>query len=254
MFRYQFLRSAAIALCAYGVLGLIIAAAMLVVGISTFGQVTSLQRTLESERQSLVQSIRTVSGTLRDTSAATSGFQQSIDNARGAADQASKLANNSAGTFRDLAARAGAVSVLGVQPLAGVAPDFDTSADQLQQLAITLGTTRDALSQNGDDVRRVGGDLGLLQTQLDAVASSLDQPGVLGMDARSLLPFQVAFYGMCLLVVLQSAFSIVAGAALYRLQRALGGEPLFPHIKSVRTATTSGEVERDRVRVSGSAR
>jgi hypothetical protein len=254
MFRYRFLRSAAIALCAYGVLGLLIAAAMLVVGISTFGQVASLQRTLEAERESLVQSIRSVSGTLRDTSAATGGFQQSIDSARGAADQASQLANSSAGTFRDLGARASAVSVLGVQPLAGLAPDFNTSADQLQQLAITLGTTRDALSQNGQDVGRVGSDLSQLQAQLDRVATSLDQPGVLGMDARSLLPFQVAFYGMCLLVILQSAFSIVAGAVLYRLQRALGGEPLFPHIKTVRTATTSDAVEPDRVRVSGSAR
>ena len=60
MFRYRFLRSAAIALGLYGLLGLFIAAAMLVVGISTFGQVTRLQRTLESERVALVGSIRTV--------------------------------------------------------------------------------------------------------------------------------------------------------------------------------------------------
>src|SRR5207302_7716918 len=67
MVRYQFLRSAAIAFVVYGLLGLFIAAAMLVVGISTFGQVLTLQTTLESERVALVQSIRTVSGTLRDT-------------------------------------------------------------------------------------------------------------------------------------------------------------------------------------------
>ena len=85
--------------------------------------------------------------------------------------------------------------------------------------------------------------------QLDAVAASLSQPGVLGMDAQSLLPFQIAFYGMCLLVVLQSAFSIVAGIVLYRLQRALGAEPLFPHAIR-RRATTSDVAERDRVRVS----
>ncbi|MBV8714507.1 MAG: hypothetical protein JOZ65_05515, partial [Chloroflexi bacterium] len=54
MVRNRFLRSAAVALSAYGVLGLVIAAAMLVVGISTFSQVTRLQNTLESERQSLV--------------------------------------------------------------------------------------------------------------------------------------------------------------------------------------------------------
>jgi hypothetical protein len=245
--RYRFLRWAALALGVYGVLGLIIAGAMLIVGISTFSQVTGLQKTLETERQSLVQSIRTVSGTLRDTSSATTDFQQSIDGARSSADQASTLANSSAGTFRDLANRVAAVNVLGIQPLAGIAPEFNTSADQLQQLAIQLGATRDSLAQNGSDVQRVGADLGQLQSQLDAVANSLSQPGVLGLDAQSLLPFQVAFYGMCLLVILQSAFSIVAGVTLFRLQRAMGGEPLFPHL---RRATTSDGVAPDRVRLS----
>ena len=248
MFGYRFLRSAAIALSVYGLLGLVIAAAMLVVGISSFGQVTSLQKTLESERVSLVQSIRTVSGTLHDTAGATTNFQQSIDGARGAADRASLLANTSAGTFRDLGARVGAVSILGIQPLAGLSPQFGDSADQLQQLAISLGGTRDALAQNGSDIQRVGSDLNRLQTQLDAVAASLSAPGVLGLDAQSLLPFQVAFYGMCLLVILQSAFSIIAGIVLYRLQRALGPtEPLFPR---ARTATTIDGTDRDRVRVS----
>jgi len=228
MIRYRLLRSAAVALCTYGVLGLFIGAAMLVVGTTTFGQVTTLQATLENERVALVQSIRTMSGTLHDTAGATADFKRSIDSARGAADQASRLANDSAGTFRDMGTSLGAISILGFQPLAAVTPQFASSADQLQQLAISLGVTRDALGQNGTDIQRVGSDLNLLQAQLDIVAASLSQPGVLGLDTRGMLPFQVAFYGMCLLVILQSAFGIVAGVVLYRLQRALGTEALFP--------------------------
>jgi hypothetical protein len=247
MFRYRFLRSAAIALGAYGVLGFIIAAAMLVVGISTFSQVASLQHTLESERSTLVQSIRTVSGTLHDTAGATSNFQQSIERARSAADQASGLANSSAGTFRSLADEVSGVTLFGLQPLSGLAPQFNASADQLQQLAIQLGGTRDALAQNGNDVQQVGGDLNQLQGQLNSVANSLSQPGVLGLDTEGLLPFQLAFYGMCLLVILQSAFSVVAGVVLYRLSRALGAEPLFPHI---RRATTIDGSDRGRLQVS----
>src|SRR5262249_49098957 len=113
MVRYGFLRWSALALGVYGVLGLIIGAAMLIVGISTFSRITGLQAGLETQRASLVQSIRTVSGTLKDTSGATTNFQQSIDGARGAADKASSLANSSAGTFRDLADRVAAVNVLG---------------------------------------------------------------------------------------------------------------------------------------------
>lgn len=242
MVGHRFLRWAAGALVAYGVLGVVIAAAILVVGVRTFSQVASLQATLETQRTALVQSMRTVSATLQDTAGATAGFQQSLGQARGAADQASILANSSAGTFRDLAAQMASVTVLGFQPLATLGPRFDNSADQLQQLAIQLGATRDALAQNGSDVQRVGGDLGELQTQLDALAGSLAQPGVLGLDTRSLLPLQIAFYGLCLLAVLQSGFAIVAGIVLYRLTRALGAD--------LKTATTSDASERDPVRAS----
>jgi hypothetical protein len=255
MVRYRFLTAAAVALGAYGIFGVVIAAAMLVVGISTFTQVTNLQRTLESERTTLIQSIRGVSTTLHDTAGATTNFQQSIDRARAAADQGSMLASSSATTFRGLGTGVSTVSFFGLQPLAGLGPQFNASADQLQQLATQLGATRDALSQNGTDVQHVGTDLTQLQTQLDSLATSLNQPGVLGLDAQSLVPFEVAFYGMCLLVLLQSAFSIVAGIVLYRLSRALGGQPLFPHITQirsmeVRTATTIDVAERDRLQLS----
>jgi hypothetical protein len=230
MFRLGFLRTAAIALEVYGVLGLFITVAMLVVGYGTFSQVSALQGSLETERASLIQSIRTVSTTLADTAASTSNFQRSIDGARASADSASRLANQSAGTFRELG-RSLNLTIFGLQPLAGLAPQFDQSADQMQQLAISLGTTRDSLAQNGTDVLRVGGDLQQLQRQLDAVAAALGQPGLLGAS-QQLLPFEIAFYGMCLLVFLQSLFAVVAGAALFRLQRALGSQPLFPHLQA----------------------
>jgi hypothetical protein len=228
MFGYRFLRSAAIALEAYGVLGIFISVAMLVVGHSTFDNVASLQRTLESERMALVNAIQTASATLRDTAGASTEFEGSVGNARNASDQASTLANNSAGTFRDLGSAMRSVSLFGIQPLAGLGPQFDRSADELQQLAISLGATREALGQNAADVRRVGTDLTRLQSQLEEVAATLAQPGVLSLGAQSLLPFQMAFYGMCLMVIVQSAFSIVAGLALHRLARALGTGTLFP--------------------------
>jgi hypothetical protein len=250
MFGTRFLRSAALAFGVYGLLGLLIAVAMLVVGTTTFGQVATLSTTLERERAALVQSIRTASGTLRDTASATNDFQQSINTARGAADQASALANDSAGTFRDMGTSLKSLSFFGIMPLAGLGPQFDRSADQLQQLAISMGSTRDALGQNGSDIQRVGADLTLLQTQLDTVAVSLSQPGVLGLDTRGMLPFQVAFYGMCLLVILQSALSIVAGVALSQLATALGDSLLFPHAVG-RRALPAGPGDRSEADTSG---
>lgn len=230
MFRTRFLAIAAIALGIYGILGMLIGVAMLVVGITTFSSIDTLSKTLEGERASLVRSIRTASGTLGDAGAATTNFQRSVQSARDAADQASGLANDSAGTFRDMSGQMRAVNLFGIQPLASLSPQFDHSADQLQGLAIALGTTRETLGQNQSDIGKIGGQLGALRTQLEDVATSLDKPGVLGLDARGMLPFQVAVYGMCLLVILQSGLSIVAGLTLSRLARALGDEPLFPHV------------------------
>src|SRR5204863_7261339 len=130
-------------------------------------------------------------------------------------------------------------------------------ADRLPQLAISLGSTADALAQNTTSMQNVTPDLQQLQGQFNAVASSLDQPGVLGLDPQTLLPFQIAVFGICLLVILQSAFSIVAGIALFRLQRALGTQYLFPFLArpplpppspALRTATTNGATETDDVR------
>jgi hypothetical protein len=248
MFRLGFLRTAAIALEIYGVLGLFITAALVVVGYSTFSQVSSLQGGLERERAALVQSIRTVSMTLADTAASTTNFQTSIDGARASADSASSLANQTAGTFRQLGHGLN-ISVFGLTPFAGLAPQFDQSANQMQQLAISLGATRDSLGQNGADVRRVGNDLLLLRRQLDSVAGALEQPGLLGAS-QQLLPFEIAFYGMCLLVFLQSLFSVVAGAALFRLQRALGSQPLFPHLQRRPALAAPPELEREPIAVS----
>src|ERR1700730_8869419 len=98
----RFLPAAAVALWLYGLLGILVAAALLMVGLSTFEQLMSLQKAVETQRTALVQSVRGMSSTLRDTAAATSDFQRSIDTARGSADQASQLANDSAGTFRNM--------------------------------------------------------------------------------------------------------------------------------------------------------
>ena len=244
MFGYRFLRAAAAALAVYGVLGLLVAGVLLVVGSATFQQVSGLSTTLEHERVALVRSIRTASVTLRDTASATQDFQRSLGTARDAADKASKLANDSAGTFRDMGGTMGRLEIFGFQPLATIAPQFDRSADQLQELAISLGSTREALGQNGADVQRVGGDLSQLQRELDDVATSLDQPGVLGVDARTMLPFQVAFYGMCALMILQSLFSMIAGLVLFRLQRALGTAVLFPALSRAALPQPAAEPER----------
>jgi hypothetical protein len=226
MFGYRFVRLAAVVLGLYGVLGIAVAAATLVVGYWTFDQIMAVQRSVETQRIAIVQSIRTVSTAVQTAGNATTDVRRSVETARGAADQASILANDSAGTFRDMSANLGSLTIFGLQPLTALAPQFDKNADQFQQLAITLGNTREALGQNSADIQRVGGDLTQVKAQLDGLAVSLDQPIVFGLGARGMLPFQIAFFGICLLIGIQSAMSIAASLVLFRLQLAMSRQSL----------------------------
>ena len=96
MVGFRLVRAAALALGLYGILGVFVSAAMVIVGIWTFDQLVSLQATLETQRAAIVQSIRTVSGAVHDTGGATTDVRQSIDSAQSAANQASVLSNDSA--------------------------------------------------------------------------------------------------------------------------------------------------------------
>src|SRR4051812_38289639 len=104
MFSPRAVRLAAAALLAYGFVGVVITLLVLVVGSAGLAQLGALQGTLEQERIALVRSIRTASSTVRDTATASGDIQISIARARDSADTASKLSNDTAGTFRSLSA------------------------------------------------------------------------------------------------------------------------------------------------------
>ena len=215
MLRRAGLRTAALALILYGLFGFLVGATVAIIGYSTFQSVDALRGMLDSERGSLALSLRGVSRTVGDSADATGQFQQTLDGARQSADSAAALASQTAASFRNMAQQV-QVQIFGIEPLGGLAPQFQQSADQLDQLAATLASTRDALQSNSADVARVGGDLRGVQQQVNTLAATLDRAGVLVPPAEAEAPFKLAFLGMCALFALQSLFSLLAGIALLR--------------------------------------
>jgi DNA-binding FrmR family transcriptional regulator len=239
MSRAAFGRLAGLALVLYGILGLFVALAVVVVGYSMFARVQDLARQLDSQRIAVASSLQTAAGTVHDTAAGMGSFQQTVGGAQQAADQASQLAFNTGISFRQMADQLN-VQVFGIQPFATVVPQFQQSADQLTQLAITLGDTRDGLKQSDANVQQVTTDLSQLEGQLRGMSNALNNATAYGAVGQQLLPFEVAFYSMCLLVAMQSIFSIVAGFALMRFmqpvprQRVSMVEPTSPPSEPVR--------------------
>jgi hypothetical protein len=219
MLRGAFIRVAAFSLVLYGLLGVVIGLAMAYAGHATLSEVERLRSSLERERGSLAETLRTVSRTVSDTVSATSSTERSLVEAHASADAAARLAQDGAANFRMLAYSV-QFQILGVQPLVGLAPGFEQTAASMDQLAGTLGATGEALQQNAASVTTVSRDLDRLRQQVAQLASTVERATVV-MPREQMLALQVAYYGMCLLFVMQSLFSLIAGVALYRQQELL---------------------------------
>ncbi len=215
MRRPSLLHTAAVALVGYGVLGLLVAAAMFAVGTTFLAQLQQWAAPVDQQRGSILQTLRGASLTLGDASDASRDLRTSINSARSSATAGADLARSSAASFRSLE-QAMQVTVFGLQPFGAAAPQFGQTAGQLEQTATALDDTARSLSANANDVSRLGTDLATLRRQTDTLASALDSAPLLSGAPASLGLFRIAFYGMCLMVALQSLFSLIAGGALLR--------------------------------------
>lgn len=210
-----FIRTAGIAFALYGVLGVAIAGFMLIVGSATFNELERLRAEFDRDRAKLVQSLRTVGRTVGAAGESTGSFEGSLVSGQDSVNTASRLAFDTSHTFR-LMAQQMQLQIFGIQPLVTLAPQFEQGADQLLQLAITLGDTRDTMSTNRSEIWRVSGELAQLRAEVAQVADAFDRSTQTLVAPGQLLPFQVAFYGMSGLVLIQSLFSLIAGFALLR--------------------------------------
>lgn len=232
MFRDGLIRLAGLTLATYGVIGLFVAGVLVLVGTSAFREVERAQAELDAERVRLVQGLERVSETFAATAEATTSFEGSLVGARASAEGAAALARDSAANFREVA-QAVQLVVFGVQPLGGLAPGFTQMAEQMDQMGTTLSVTGDLLQQNATDVRRVSQDLEQVRDEVGRLAETVDRAGLLlAASQEGLMPFRLAYYGICLLIGMQSLFSLIGGFAVARYlgtrramrARALGDE------------------------------
>jgi hypothetical protein len=148
--------------------------------------------------------LATAATAARRASDAFDGFDASLDDAVAAAGEAAGLASRSATTARGLAA-AMQLTILGTQPLIGLAGSFEQSAQDLEGLGGSLATMGAALGRNRSD-------LAALETQMRRLADDL---ATLAQPARvpAIMPIGV---GLLLLLALQSAGVMLVGLALRR--------------------------------------
>jgi len=191
-------------LIAYAILGFVLVA---------FGAFTGLELAAQVERLSGTAD-EALSAAARATEAAADSFTAvdgSLSDAQTSADSAAGLAREAAGSLRSLAA-AMDVSILGTQPLQGLAAAFETNADQADALAGTLDAVGESLGDTRTEIARIGPELSSLSEELRTLGT---EP-----EAAAAAPGLRLFVVLLLVWLVMQAFaSLVAGLVLLRSPR-----------------------------------
>lgn len=153
-------------LVVYAAIGLVLLMAAVAVGLPMVGRV---QRLADSANGS----IQAAAGSARAASDALAGFDDSFAQAQQSAADAATLSRDAAQTLIGLS-NAMSVSILGTQPLVGLADDFAASADQLAQLGQNLEQIGQAMATSQDDVGAVAQELRVLTHELTELAGATE--------------------------------------------------------------------------------
>jgi hypothetical protein len=188
-------------LIAYAILGFVLVA---------FGAFTGLELAAQVERLSGTAD-QALSAAARATDAAADSFTSvdgSLSDAQTSADSAAGLAREAAGSLRSLAASMD-VSILGTQPLQGLAAAFEANAEQADALAGTLDSVGASLGDTRTEVARIGPELSSLSEELRTLGT---EP-----EAAAAAPGLRLFVVLLLVWLVMQAFaSLVAGLVLLR--------------------------------------
>ena len=153
-------------LIVYAALGLMLLVAAVAVGMPMVGRV---QRIADSANGS----IQAAAGSARAASQALAGFDDSLTQAQQSASDAAALSRDAAQTLDGLSAAMN-VSILGTQPLVGLADDFAATADQLVGLGDSLEQIGQAMATSQGNVDQVTLELDELTDQLTDLAGATE--------------------------------------------------------------------------------
>lgn len=202
------LRAAGWTLLLYGTLGIVLLVAALAIGTGPLttadGLLSSLDGTLEA-----------ASDTAHSSSTALDSVDAGIEAARAGTTDAGTLVGDASATS-DRLADAMSLTILGTQPLAALAGDFRSIADQLSQLGESLRGVGTALETSTADLGAVHDDVERLAAEVDGIRGSAAGVGASGASLR------LAYVALLAWLALPALGALAVGLALLRLARSTG--------------------------------
>lgn len=160
-------------LIAYGMVGLLVA----VLGMGSLfyvgGQVASIGSRVGAEVDGLIATIDETSTVLDDAGSSALSFAVTLERTPPTIRQAALTVTNLQSNLRTVEAQLGSISVLGSQPLAGVAGLFGQMASDLSGLDTRLGLIADDMGDNRDALLNNATSLKALGVRLGSIADDL---------------------------------------------------------------------------------
>ncbi len=196
-------------LVAYGVIGLIVAVVAVAALAAGAGRVTSLSDTLRGNVNGISETLVRTADVIDRAATTSDDFGLTIDRTTAALGTVGTDIRDIVPRLQAIQAQAGAINILGSQPLAPLATLFGEIAGQLgdvqtqlDAVSASLATNRASLSATAGSLTKLAGQLRILSNQLgrDAVANALD-------DARWLF---VAVLGVAALGAAMPAIGALA--------------------------------------------
>lgn len=195
------------ALTAYGAIGIVLlgTAAILVAGLLDGGRGPL---GLEAERRQLIELLDATGRALRDAETATRDADDSLAATAVAAASGARFSADLGTTLRGLAASL-RISILGNQPFAGAADDFDRVAGQASGVAADLDAAAASLRLGAEDMHVLADDLADMRAEVLRVRDGMK-------DLLQLDQWRFAAAAILAWLAVPAALSLVVGIRWWR--------------------------------------
>jgi len=216
--RGRLLRIVGGGLIVYGVLGIVILAAIGSVIGRPLDQAAELSVSIEDQRRAALDALEQATTTIDQAAAGVRGMEPSLSQAKSATDRASAISLGVAANMSELS-RAMSISIFGAQPLIGLASGFDQTGQQLQLLSADVAAIGAALDANRDDVETVGASLDDLSDSVEQLERSLREGPRLAIAPGTLDGIRLAILALLGWMLVLALGAVAAGVYLFARAR-----------------------------------
>jgi hypothetical protein len=198
------------ALIAYGVVGLLLAVASLLLVARTLPTLESIDR----QRIELVRWLDVTAGGIGDVERGASNAGTSLESAAASARSAAALSDDLSATMASMRDASG-LSILGSRPFAGLTDDFDRVSGRAHALASSMTALAGSLDSNKADFAAVASDATALRMQVTELRDVVAGDGSTGLDGP-VGRLVVVLVGLILWLTLPAVAGLAGGALWLR--------------------------------------